>query len=146
MKRHDYHCLLNESWLAKKSFPSVQRKIASKKAVPKNSTTAVNLAFRVFLNWVHHSKEVEGRINTAQDLWILVRILVVSNAFSVLKWDSTKSQIFLFLNTTTPYWGIHFFTTNLIQFTLNLWKMRTVWGTSTRQFRSWQCPSHILGF
>ena len=46
-----------------------RKKIASKKAVPKNTTTAVNWAFRVFLDWVHHSKEVEGCSYTVQDLW-----------------------------------------------------------------------------
>ena len=37
-------------------------KIASNKAVPKNTTTAVSWAFRVFLDCVRHSREVEGRI------------------------------------------------------------------------------------
>ena len=46
-----------------------EMKLVSKKAVPKNSTTAVNLEFRVFLDWVHHSKEVEGCSYTVQDLW-----------------------------------------------------------------------------
>ena len=44
-------------------------KTASKKAVPKNTTTAVNWAFRVFCDWVQHSHEVEGRSYTVQDLW-----------------------------------------------------------------------------
>ena len=44
-------------------------KIVSKKAVPKNTTTAVNWAFRVFRDWVQHSNEVEGRSYTVQDLW-----------------------------------------------------------------------------
>ena len=29
------------------------------------------------------------------------------------------------------------------QFEVNLWRMRTVWGTSTGQFRRWQCPLRI---
>ena len=46
-----------------------EMKIASKKAVPKNTTTVVNWVLRVSLNWVTHSKEVEGRSYTAQNLW-----------------------------------------------------------------------------
>ena len=48
-------------------------KIASNKAVPKNTTTAVGWAFRVVLDCVHHSGEVEGRINTVQDHWCHAR-------------------------------------------------------------------------
>ena len=47
MKRNDYRCLWNGSWLAKK-FSREEMKIASNKAVPKNTTTAVSWAFRVF--------------------------------------------------------------------------------------------------
>ena len=43
-------------------------KTASKKAVHKNTTTAVNQVVRIFHNRVQHSNKVEGSY-TVQDLW-----------------------------------------------------------------------------
>ena len=68
MKRNDYRCLSNRSRLAKKGSRE-EMKIVLNKAVPKNTTTAVSWVFRVFLDCVCHSKEVEGHVNTVQELW-----------------------------------------------------------------------------
>lgn len=42
---------------------------ASKKKIPKNTSVAVNWAFRVFSDWVKVSSDVEGREFEVQDLW-----------------------------------------------------------------------------
>ena len=41
---------------------------ASKKAVPKNTTVAINWAFRLFEDWVSHSNELEGHCYSVEDL------------------------------------------------------------------------------
>ena len=46
-----------------------EMKIASKKAVPNNFYYSGYLGVQSFFDWVHHSKEVESRSYTAQDLW-----------------------------------------------------------------------------
>ena len=70
-------------------------KITSKKGVQKNTTTAVNWVFRVFLNWVHHSIEVEGRCYTVQDLWCHAR----SEDQKCLSIMNVKDKRFTQLNT-----------------------------------------------
>ena len=42
---------------------------ASKKAVPKNTTVAINWAFRLFEAWVSHSNELEGHCYSIENLW-----------------------------------------------------------------------------
>ena len=44
---------------------------ASVKFVPKNTTVAINWAFRIFDEWVRHSGEIEGRSYKSEDLWLL---------------------------------------------------------------------------
>ena len=45
--------------------------LASVKFVPKNTTVAINWAFRIFDEWVWHSGEIEGRSYKSEDLWLL---------------------------------------------------------------------------
>ena len=42
---------------------------ASKKAIPRNTTTAVNWAFRIFQNWVTHSQGNDDCLDSVEDLW-----------------------------------------------------------------------------
>ena len=44
---------------------------ASVKFVPKNTTVAINWAFRIFVEWVRHSGEIEGCSYKSEDLWLL---------------------------------------------------------------------------
>ena len=67
MKQNDYRCLSNGSRLTKKGS-SEEMTTALNKAIPKNTTTAVSWLFKVFLDCVCHLREIEGRINTIQDL------------------------------------------------------------------------------
>ena len=44
--------------------------VFSKKFVPKNTSVALNWAFRIFSHWVDHSQGINGRNYKPEDLWL----------------------------------------------------------------------------